>query len=130
MKIDAASHGIYGAPPARNPITGEAKTERESIREFAQRHGWEVAHYGKGPDDYVITARFVKGERRVDLSLFDKFRVCTAEINQIGLSGAGPLRTRVEKYLVGVECICVLPPDMNHWTRVEPDPACPIHGGA
>ena len=129
MKIDPANRGIYGAPDARDPITGKPKTDKESITAFARRHGWDVKEI-KGPDDYLIEVWCSKGSERVNIWLYDRHRIASATANRIDLPSVD-LRGRLEKFLAGVPCPC--DPDSPENQALLPyeqrifDPSCPIH---
>lgn len=130
MRVDPRQ--TLGTPTPRDPISGELKRDRETITQFARRHGWTVKEV-KGPDDYVIEFWFDKeGLPPVHGSLWPtrSKQLCTADINHIPLSQRWtfPMRERLERYLVGVECVCTF--DRNPLATYEQmtNPNCPIHG--
>ena len=106
--------------PARDPISGLIKVERDSLSDFARRHGWTVKE-SKGPDDHFTEAWYSKDGERVRAFLSDRIPI-TALANRIDVP-RDDVQTRVEKYLAGVPCRCVFDPDEPH---ISPD--CSIHG--
>jgi hypothetical protein len=130
MTIDPASRGFLGTAPARDPITGKVKVDKESITAFARRHGWNVKEI-KGPDDYLTEVWCSKDGDRVNIWLWSRHNVSSATVNRIDLPSTN-LQGRLESYLAGVPCSC--DPDSDYNSRVHtyerhPDPACLVHGG-
>lgn len=120
-----------GPKTPTHPISGEPKREQENILNFARRHGWEVIEEG-AQDDYYHSAQLKEGDQRLSLSFWP------GNSHSIALANGGtgsrfmkipdPLRERVERFLLGIECVCPEQPDVIAAYECVPNPACPIHG--
>lgn len=108
-----------------------AAARNESILAFAERHGWEV---GDGDtSDYFTDVRVSKGSKFVDLVLWPGLRkdVASARTHtgDVCVQVSDPVRSRVERFLVGMNCECVINPDSE--TSAYEGKAvsgCPVHG--
>lgn len=122
---------VYGTPPARDVITGEKRVEKESILSFARRHGWEVVTEGS-QDDYYHSAQLRKGEQRMSLSFWPgrdhAIALATGGTGAAFMEIPEPRRERVERFLLGVECICPEQPDVIGLYERVPNETCLIHG--
>ena len=131
MKIDARS------VEAGNNVAREASlvaaARKESILAFAQRHGWEVSD--SDTTDYFTDVRVSKANAFVDLTLWPGLRkdiaAAKTHTGEVAVKVPDPVRARVEKFLVGVECRCVPEPEwLNATSEYEGRPfeGCPVHG--
>ena len=122
---------------AGNRIAKEASkraaARNESILAFAERHGWEV---GDGDtSDYFTDVRISKGSKFVDLVLWQGLRKDVAQARThtgtVCVKVPDPVRPRIERFIVGVECDCVIKADWLAATseyESPPAPTCPVHG--
>lgn len=104
---------------------------QESLPDFAERHGWDIRHYGDWSMGYLDTWRFVKGLEIIDVSLWNDRhgRVSTADVNHIALPGSlssSEMRTRLERAIVGMDCTCTVTETFSGLDR-RVDPKCLIH---
>lgn len=108
-----------------------ASARNESILAFAERHGWTV---GKGDSsDYFMDVRVSKGSKFVDLVLWPGPRrdVASARTHtgDVCVQVSDPVRSRVERFLVGMECECVINPDSEMSVyEGRAVSGCPVHG--
>lgn len=119
-------------PEVRHPITGKAKTEREDIVSFAERHGWR-----SGPSHrylYHYEHRLHKGRHVLDVSLDpDSKSVMTAKAGVTKPEGyvhlplpTENIRARVERFIIDQNCTCS--PELDEFHDQHADPKCPTHG--
>lgn len=118
-----------GGAPARHPITGEVKREEiETITAFAMRHGWAVEESTDG-DFYYTDCVLRKDGDVVLVSLWPGRSKSVALATANGVDIPEPRRERLEKYLIGIKCICPEQPEAIASYERLPHLHCPIHGG-
>jgi hypothetical protein len=106
----------------------------ESVIGFAERHGWTKTH--ENQNDYFHDLTFEKGTKFVRLSLWPGLRkdiaLAHTHTGAVAVKVPEPVRTRVERFLIGMECECHVEPDWVDSTNAayegRPIAVCPVHG--
>lgn len=113
--------------------SGLAQARAESVLAFAERHGWVKTHEESG--DYFHDVTLEKGTRFVRLALWPGVTKSIAfahtHTGAVSVKVPEPVRTRVERFLIGMECECSAEPGWIHATSTyegRPVKSCPVHG--
>lgn len=122
---------------AGNRVAKEASRRaaghKESVVAFGERHGWKVTD--EGSSDYFNDLSLTKGVKRVRLALWPginkSIALASTHTGTVAVKVTDPMRERVERFLVGMECICEPEPEWLEGSSAyegRPVSTCPVHG--
>lgn len=130
-RVDAIT--VEAANRVAREASKRAAAHRESVLAFAQRHGWKVGK--EDASDYFHDVTLSKGIRQVQLALWPginkSIAIAHTHTGTVCVKVPDPLRERVERFLVGMECECEAEPNwLGGRSAYEgrPVPSCPVHG--
>lgn len=126
IKVEAANRVAKEA-------SRRAAAHKESVVAFGERHGWKVTD--EGSSDYFHDLTLTKGVKHVRLALWPginkSIAIAHTHTGTVSVQVKDPLRQRVERFLVGMECECEAEPDWLEGRSAyegRPISTCPVHG--